>query len=375
MEIGKFYGTTAAMSILLDVPSVKLKTLSRLINNKVDYWIIQSFIDELKYLKSFLKDNVIVEYRDPTMRRLAVSVRASKTFYSQENPTHKPIHLLEESDIVEAEHKLMGAEKCVLNRIKSGESFIDLSPNETSMLQLVYDKSYNIDIYLKCLSINTFTEVTAFGEKVYRIANPRGLNVHTLVNNLFKKAQGNETLLEKVIAQCKQSVITLNLFISEEGFKDVDSKIKYVTFNEIFTKLLNSGIATSSDEPFIKMAHEMKLLTQLTFEDLKVLISYYRSLSQLSCDYLNNQLTLAYGNDIETYSITEQEYNDIFDKFDSFGLIGLNLYSLDFLKDMLHGISFNTEYKIVIEKDSNLAVSINEVSDLCNTLLPIGVDI
>lgn len=365
MDIGKFYGFTAPLSVTSDIALNRFKSMCKLLNNPVDFWILKDYINELKYLDRVLATNVISEYSDAQDRKLASLIKQSRHFFDTGEKLRST--LLTREELVDAEEYIQKRPKQVLNRMKVGEEFINLSLEETEILSKIYAKRPNIKFYINHVQINTFTEINVFGEKLYSILNWSPTYLYLKVQSMFKKAKNSKSILEKTLVQCKHDAEIMKSCFSDnvqDGFvKYLSSETPY----ELFKGLVQKNVLKDTDKELFSFLVDKGLLSRLTLDDLKLLTLVYRDVADINVEFFNREFGL---------DLAEQEYEKIFEKFNDLGIIGLNFYAKKFFNLMLDSVSFGEERKIIIPSDSELATVVREIDLLCDSeLMHVGDDI
>jgi hypothetical protein len=394
---------TGATAALLELNNSSVVRLSSVMNNPLDGKGLQKFKSELQYLAEFLDTQIEVQYASPEIRKLSRQIDLIKS--NAVEPLKRSYKCDIEGLTDEQKQELMSriekdiehiaetsnSTKTVVNSFRKFDGspgVVTLGDYELKIL-LHYKQYYKsvLKTYIRLIKLNSFKEISVFGEKLHRIASLGPGFLLSVVERMFSATGANKAQLRNVglegveilrlhypnTEQTKSSsIFTVSDAIGGIDFKkylissmglstvkldlsEIPEKVQYLSdlfddqskeFVDIMQTLLGRGVIDSG------VAEE---ITQL----------YYK-LFRLDNDY--EFLCAQLFPEEEGIILGKEELEGVFNRLHNVGFCMFTLVNSKLLVESLKKLSFSSESRTVIDPDfekNNLTFS--RVIDLIET--------
>lgn len=374
MEFCKYYGITATKVLLISMNPMTFEKGIKLLNNPADYKFVTDFKDELILLKQFLNDRVEENYSDVKVKKLHSRYKRNLNYkrkyaiksYDGNIDTlvgqvpHDEISkvaktLMSDKEQKEAEELFETAPKSMSETILGLDNKRHrLTPEQIKIIKYFKSKEKYIDAYLGRIKESTFIDQQVFGRKLYRVMSGNGIDIKNTVAKVIKKSEKDEAYRAKVIKSYKQDILTLkSKILTSEEFKERKSQSER-----------KSNLVVSNPElvELIQLC-DRKLANK---EVIDIIETMYDFSKVFTVDYYNNMFDI----DLDANEMKRQ-----FNELSRIGLVGLNLYTLDFLKNFLSSVTFAEEIEDFVEEGTDLAKSVRDIDRLLSTILPFGTEL
>lgn len=374
MDFCKFYGITGTQVVLMMMNPQTFEQGVKLLNNPADYKFVTDFKCELELLREFLNTRVEESYSDVKVKKLASRLKRSqnyrrkfkiKTFNGDVNTLTNLIpnedlrtvskSLMSDEEEKEAEKIISTAPKTISETILGFDNKRHrLTPEQITIIKHFKSMEKYIDAYLSRIKESTFTDQQVFGRKLYRVMSGTGLDIKSTVAKVIKKSEKDPAYREGVIKSYKQDIDTLKSKILD--------KESYREKREQLDRAYKHTIANAELLELIQMC-DKKLSKREVCDIIETMYDFSKI---FTVDYYNN----VFGIDLD-----EKELQRQLNQLSKVGLVGLNIYTTDFLKSFLSSVTFAEEIEDFVEEGSELAKSVRDIDRLLNTLLEFGADL
>lgn len=387
MDFSRFYGLSAVQMMIANREADdSFKTYVSLLNNPNDYQILISLKEEFNILKGFLDNNVTYGYTDKqdqrNYRKYIKIVNGLKEEIGNKSISKYSLTAFKEleelnderlsngisevrNEVNEILTSLSGKKREVKGMMTRGQ-MENLTSEEIEIVKRLARARNKIDSYVKVITDISVSDITVFDKKLYFYSEEAGDRFLYQVNNFMKKSRTRTS-----ISECSSQLSVLEGFMNDSGVKEssgnglvVDDETGYLVLGPILEGSLNEEELVIGNQ-LIRRLEDMGLVSRLRSErDTKSLVDIYIGIRTMyNVDYYNEKF------DIE---LTEKEYEEVFDKFTEFGLVGLNLVTEEMFFDSLNTISFDVEKKTHISKESGLGNAIRLVRRMLTAYSSLG---
>lgn len=387
MDFSRFYGLSAVQMMIANREADdSFKTYVSLLNNPNDYQILISLKEEFNILKGFLDNNVTYGYTDKqdqrNYRKYIKIVNGLKEEIGNKSVSKYSLTAFKEleelnderlsngisevrNEVNEILTSLSGKKREVKGMMTRGQ-MENLTSEEIEIVKRLARARNKIDSYVKVITDVSVSDITVFDKKLYFYSEEAGDRFLYQVNNFMKKSRTRTS-----ISECSSQLSVLEGFMNDSGVEEssdnglvVDDETGYLVLGPILEGSLNEEELVIGNQ-LIRRLEDMGLVSRLRSErDTKSLVDIYIGIRTMyNVDYYNEKF------DIE---LTEKEYEEVFDKFAEFGLVGLNLVTEEMFFDSLNTISFDVEKKTHISKESGLGNAIRLVRRMLTAYSSLG---
>ena len=357
MEYASFWGLTAPQLVLQDVDLNTFSKAVSLLNNAQDSHKLTSFKMELDELSNFLNNKLRFDYKDAEIRKKARQLELSKLHYETGKQVNKS-RLIPKEELPAFEKMINGFPKVLAPYIMQDGQRVDISESALQIIKCFLGKQYIIDDYRKNIKVNASREVLVFNRKLEDVIYGKEQSIRYRYIQKISSSKDNDAILTSTMASLRKDIDILKKLIA------FDEKATSTVVTEevgISRKQLDS--LPSRFSKFISKLTTLGILKRITFSDLNVLLDIYTWAEDLTLEFYNSEFGL---------NLSADEMEKVFFELDKLGLVGLNLYPVDFLLNNLMSILLVKPFNFSIPSESKLALVITEIDRALDTKMKFG---
>lgn len=433
MKFGSLLGITAPMILLAPLSVEQIKQLNEILNNKADSSAIQDFKSEISLINEVYSHRFRTSPVEPSEIRRFRSYKMAEKFWEAEyakkdrekgryvEPTPEQLDGKWDRETYENYKKNilpnLKIEYTTFRNIYGENSGKIYKPNlnmlgDLDKLKIDDPEKYKevqkakdyfsvvnrlskglraLDVANNSLVVNEFTEVTVFGYTLFTLLSKDSYYVQYKIISEIKNAK-SLNIRQKLIDRLVEDIKLVYTLINAESFGKAETPVA-PAIREVKRVLKKRGInddakrdSGSSSEYLDELAKEfvkqnpsyahskvlpkiirLRVFNDISFETLDFLDELYTYVSKFDVEFYNQRFGLDY---------TKEDYIEMFNILEEYGIIGLNFEAEHFFMDSLESLHLTgTQENYTVERDSYLAKNASCLSQYCEALIPFGEEI